>query len=129
MKDAKDPNQKRDEGYATAAARFKDCFNIDLINLKMKQCTKNMFEEFVDFLMAYDKNSRLTNSTEEIEEIKYYALGTVHQYLSGVYNHVQDIRYVTNVVRKHANCWQRYDTSMVQATKRKVCAHHCAACD
>jgi hypothetical protein len=86
MKDSKDPNQKRDEGYATAAVRFKDCFNMDLMNLKMKQCTKNMFEEFVDFLMAYDQNSRHSNSTEEIKEIKYYALGTVHQYLSGVYN-------------------------------------------
>ena len=48
MKDSKDPNQKRDEGYATAAVRFKDCFNMDLMNLKMKQCTKNMFEEFVE---------------------------------------------------------------------------------
>jgi L-rhamnose isomerase len=50
-----------------AAVRLKDCFNIDLTSWTMKQCTKNMFEEFVDFLITFDQNSRLSNSTEKIK--------------------------------------------------------------
>ena len=76
-REAFDTEKSKKQGYKSATARFEDFLGASITSLSGDLVSPKLFEDF---------SIHLTSLKKSRESDENYSLGTIHQYISGVYN-------------------------------------------